>query len=215
MGDLEHLFENNRQWSREIARQHKGFFERLSSQQAPEYLWIGCSDSRVPANELIGLMPGEVFVHRNVANMVVHTDFNCLSAIQYAVTNLKVKHIMVCGHYGCGGVRAAMENCSHGFINNWLRHLRDLYHLHREYLDRLESPGRQDDRLCEINVVAQVRNVCRTTVTKAAWKRGQPLTVHGWIYNLSNGLLRDMKVSVSGPDQADRICSRALARICS
>lgn len=214
MNVLEHLFENNRQWSKEVSLRHEGFFEKLSSQQKPEYLWIGCSDSRVPANELIGLMPGEVFVHRNVANMVIHTDFNCLTVIQYAVSILKVKHIIVCGHYGCGGVKAAMENKSHGFINNWLRHLWDLYAAHQAYIDGLKGPEAREDKLCEINVITQVKHVCRTTIVTEAWKRGEPVTVHGWIYNLANGLLRDLDTSVSSPGQAEDIPLAALNRVC-
>lgn len=212
MRELAHLFENNRNWSKDISQNHKGFFQRLSSQQDPDYLWIGCSDSRVPANELMGLMPGEVFVHRNVANLVGHTDFNCLSVIQYAVSILKVKHIIVCGHYECGGVKAALADQSHGFIDNWLGHLRDVYQLHGEFLDRLE-PKEKEERLCELNVISQVLNICRTTMVKAAWNGGQSLTVHGWIYTLTNGLLKDMNVSVSGWDHADEICLKALEGI--
>ena len=214
MTALEKLFENNRKWSSEMSKAHEGFFEKLSCQQKPEYLWIGCSDSRVPANELIGLLPGEVFVHRNVANLVIHTDFNCLSVIQYAASVLKVKHIIVCGHYGCGGVQEALENQSHGFINNWLRHLRDIYHTHAEYLDSLGDSDEKVDRLCELNVISQVKNICRTTIVKNAWKRGQDLTVHGWIYNIANGLLNDLDISVSAPGHVEQITGDAFARVC-
>ena len=212
--NLDKLFENNKKWSREMSRNHSGFFEKLASQQSPEYLWIGCSDSRVPANELIGLLPGEVFVHRNVANLVIHTDFNCLSAIQYAVSVLKVKHIILCGHYGCGGVNEALENQTHGFINNWLRHLRDIYLVHREFLDSLEHSHRVD-RLCELNVVSQVTNICRTTVVKTAWKKDKDLTVHGWIYNLGNGLIKDMNLSIRSPEEIEPVIDNALETICS
>lgn len=196
MSELNHLFENNRNWAEKTAREHEGFFEKLAAQQKPDYLWIGCSDSRVPANELIGLLPGEVFVHRNVANMVIHTDFNCLSVMEYAVEHLKVKHVIVCGHYGCGGVQAAMEDSTHGIINNWLRHLRDIYITHADTLDNILDPSEKFDRLCELNIVEQVKNVCRTTIVKEAWNRGQDLTVHGLIYNIGNGLLQDLDISV-------------------
>lgn len=196
MTALDKLFENNKKWSSEMSQAHEGFFEKLASQQKPEYLWVGCSDSRVPANELIGLLPGEVFVHRNVANMVIHTDFNCLSVIQYAVEHLKVKHIIVCGHYGCGGVQAAIENSTEGFINNWLHHLRDIYNTHADTFDAIIDPTEKNDRLCEMNVIEQVKNVCRSTIVKDAWKKGQDLTVHGLIYNIGNGLLQDLDISV-------------------
>ena len=196
MSDLNHLFENNRAWSDKMMRDNEGFFEKLSKQQKPDYLWIGCSDSRVPANELIGLLPGEVFVHRNVANMVIHTDFNCLSVIQYAVEVLRVKHVIVCGHYGCGGVREAMQNSAHGFIDNWLRHLRDIYETHQGPLTAIADTDNRFDRLCELNVIEQVRNVCRTSVVRQAWRSGQELTVHGWIYDIGNGLLKDLEISM-------------------
>ena len=205
MLEIDKLFENNRKWSREISQAHEGFFEKLSCQQKPEYLWIGCSDSRVPANELIGLLPGEVFVHRNVANLVVHTDFNCLSVIQYAVSILKVKHIIVCGHYGCGGVKEALENKAHGFIENWLRHLRDIYFTHSKFLDSITDPMEKTDRLCELNVISQVKNVCRSSIVKEAWKQEQDITVHGWIYNISNGCLNDLDISVSKEGQINEI----------
>ena len=198
MDTLKPLFENNREWARKIAEEQPGFFEELSRQQAPEILWIGCADSRVPANEIINLPPGEVFVHRNIANMVVHTDLNCLSVIQYAVEVLKVKHIIVCGHYGCGGVAASMESEDHGLIDNWLRHIRDVYRFHRDRLDEIEDPVARRDRLCELNVIEQVANVCNTTIVSGAWRSGQTLNVHGWIYSLKDGLLKDLDVTAAG-----------------
>lgn len=196
MPEIGKLFENNRAWAKGINEQKPGFFEKLAAQQSPEYLWIGCADSRVPANEIIGLLPGEVFVHRNVANIVVHTDFNCLSCIQYAVEVLQVKHIIVCGHYGCGGVKAAMENKQLGLINNWLRHISDIYQRNQAVLDAISDENKRIDRLCELNVIEQVSHVCRTTIVQTAWSRGQRLAVHGWIYDLHDGLLQDLKVSV-------------------
>ncbi len=213
MSDLNKLFENNRAWSEKMAAENEGFFEKLSCQQKPDYLWIGCSDSRVPANELIGLLPGEVFVHRNVANMVVHTDFNCLSVIQYAVEVLRVKHIFVCGHYGCGGVREAMENSAHGFIDNWLRHLRDIYETFARPLEAIGDPDRRFDRLCELNVIEQVKNVCRTSVVREAWGREQDLTVHGWIYDIGNGLLNDLEISMRSSDNLKGVTGEACDRI--
>ena len=198
MNTLNPLFDNNREWAERIEREQPGFFEALARQQNPEYLWIGCADSRVPANEIINLPPGEVFVHRNIANVVVHTDLNCLSVIQYAVEVLKVKHIIVCGHYGCGGVAASMDEASHGLIDNWLRHIRDVYRYHRDDLDAIEDPVRRRNRLCELNVIEQVSNVCNTTVVRDAWAAAQDLTVHGWIYSLEDGLLHDLGVTMSG-----------------
>ena len=197
MCKLDHLFENNRGWTQDTLQKDPAFFEKLSQQQAPEYLWIGCSDSRVPANEIVGLLPGELFVHRNVANAVIHTDMNCQSVIQYAVEYLKVKHIIVCGHYGCGGVKAAMEDKRLGLIDNWLRHLRDVYQKHYHALTDIEDETQRWDRLCELNVIEQVQNVCHSTTIQAAWDRGQSLSVHGWIYRIQDGLLRDLKVSVN------------------
>ena len=182
--------------------QDPDFFNKLSKQQAPEYLWIGCSDSRVPANTVAGLLPGEVFVHRNVANVVVHSDMNCLSVVQFAVDVLKVRHIIVCGHYGCSGVRAALRRERVGLSDNWLRHVQDVRHQHRALVDQLPSEPERIDRLCELNVIEQVNNVCQTTIVQDAWARGQPLAVHGWIYGLENGLLNDMRVTVSNPDEA-------------
>ncbi len=201
MKTLPHLFEKNRLWASGITREDPAFFERLARQQAPEYLWIGCSDSRVPANEIVGLRPGELFVHRNVANLVVHSDMNCLSTIQYAVEVLQVKHVIVCGHYGCGGVRAAVESCPHGLVDNWLGHVRDVFHKRETALAGLEDPGLRVDRLCELNVVEQVINVGRTTIVRDAWRRGAPLALHGWIYSIHDGLLKDLEVTVSSSEE--------------
>jgi carbonic anhydrase len=197
MDTLNPLFENNRQWAKDILKRDETFFEKLSKQQSPQYLWIGCSDSRVPANEIVGLLPGELFVHRNVANLVVHTDMNCLSVMQYAVSVLKVQHIIVCGHYGCGGIAASIEERPHGLIDNWLRNVRDTYYLYEKEMVAIKDPTERVNRLCEINVATQVFNVCNTTVVQDAWGQGQELTVHGWIYGINDGLLRDLKVSVS------------------
>ena len=202
MSALDQLFENNRAWAANIVSRDPAFFQRLSRQQSPEYLWIGCADSRVPANEIIGLLPGEVFVHRNIANLVSHTDLNCLSVIQYAVEVLRVKHIIVCGHYGCGGVKGAMQNEELGLIDNWLRTIKALYGKHHDELNQLADEGQRADRLCELNVLEQVYNVCQTTIVQKAWKRAQPLAVHGWIYGLHDGLLKDLNVMVSSPEEA-------------
>ncbi|GAB3286960.1 carbonate dehydratase [Parahaliea aestuarii] len=201
MKTIEQLFDNNRSWAQSIKTSDPDFFEKLASQQSPEYLWIGCSDSRVPANQIIGLMPGEVFVHRNVANMVVHTDFNCLSVLQYAVDVLKVKYVLVVGHYGCGGVRAAFENSENGLIDNWLRNVKDVKYRYRQELEDLGDDDARVDRLCELNVISQVANVCHTTIVQNAWARGQKLSVHGWCYSLRDGLLRDLDCAVSGQAQ--------------
>ena len=198
MKTLKSLFDSNREWAERIQQEQPGFFEQLSKQQSPEYLWIGCADSRVPANEIINLPPGEVFVHRNIANVVVHTDLNCLSVIQYAVEVLKVKHIIVCGHYGCGGVAASLEDKDHGLIDNWLQHIRDVYRLHASELDSIEDPGVRKDRLCELNVIEQVGNVCSSRTVTNAFKRGQQLNVHGWIYRLEDGILQDLGVTTLG-----------------
>ena len=197
MKDLGHLLENNRAWAAEMTRQDADFFRRLSDQQAPHYLWIGCSDSRVPANQIVGLLPGEMFVHRNVANVVVHTDLNCLSAIQFAVDALHVDHIIVCGHYGCGGVLAALRDDRLGLIDNWLRHVQDVRSKHRAELDALATETERHRRLCELNVAEQVLNVTRTTVVRDAWARGHALAVHGWVYGVHDGLLRDLGVGVT------------------
>ncbi len=197
MKTLSHLFENNRQWAARMQWANPDFFSTLARQQKPDMLWIGCADSRVPANEIVGMMPGELFVHRNVANLVVHTDVNCLSTIQYAVEVLKVRHIIVCGHYGCGGVRAAMDRCPHGLVDNWLSHIRDISRRRRAELQSLGDDEARFDRLCEMNVEEQVLNVGRATPVQDAWARGQPLHVHGWIYRLSDGLLRDQGLSIA------------------
>ena len=194
---LKHLFANNRAWAAKMTRQDPEFFSRLSSQQAPEYLWIGCADSRVPANEIVGLAPGELLVHRNVANVVVHADLNCLSVLQFAVEVLEVKHIIVCGHYGCGGVRAALRDDRLGLVDNWLRHVQDVRWKHLSELDRLSTEDERHRRLCELNVIEQVVNVSQTTVARDAWAHGQSLSVHGWIYDLHDGLLKDLDVSVT------------------
>lgn len=202
MRALEHLFENNRTWAAEMSRQDPDFFTRLSLQQAPQYLWIGCSDSRVPANQITGLLPGEMFVHRNVANLVVHTDLNCLSAIQFAVDVLRVGHIIVCGHYGCGGVMAALRDDKLGLADNWLRHVQDVRSKHREELDALESEEQRLRRLAELNVIEQMGNVGKTTAVRDAWARGQVLSVHGWVYDLRDGLLRDLGTTATeGKDE--------------
>jgi carbonic anhydrase len=202
--ELNHLFANNRDWADRMVEQDPEFFQRLSRQQAPEYLWIGCSDSRVPANQIIGLLPGEVFVHRNVANLVIHTDLNCLSVLQYAVEVLQVKHIIVCGHYGCGGVRAAMQNQELGLIDNWLRNIKDIYSKHQEELEALDE-NRRVDRLCELNVIEQVHNVAHTTIVQKAWKRGQHLAVHGWVYGLTDGLIKDLNVEVASVNETSEV----------
>ena len=198
---LSHLLANNRSWAERKRAEDPEFFSRLVSQQNPEYLWIGCSDSRVPANQITGLAPGEVFVHRNVGNLVVHSDLNCLSVMQFAVDVLKVRHIMVVGHYGCGGVRAAFEEQRHGLIDNWLGHLQDVRNKHHAVL-AATAPELRLDRLCELNVVEQMSNVCRTTLVQDAWERGQPLSVHGWVYGINDGLLREMGVAASSRDEA-------------
>lgn len=200
--DLQNLFENNRRWAEEMRARDPEFFPTLSRQQSPNYLWIGCSDSRVPANEILGLLPGELFVHRNVGNVVTHTDFNCLSVIQFAVDVLKIEHIIVTGHYGCGGVAAAIQSDDIGLITNWLRHIRDIYQRNRDKIDILPDETARIDLLCELNVIEQVANICQTTVVQSAWKRGQTLAVHGWIYRLQDGLLRDMKVTQHGNAQS-------------
>ena len=200
---LRDLLENNRRWAERMESGAPGFFEGLSSQQAPRYLWIGCSDSRVPANEIVGLPPGELFVHRNVANIVMHNDFSCLSVLQYAVDVLGVEHIIVCGHYGCGGVQAAWAERPLGLVDNWLRPIRDLKLLYRDALSRLPDDGGRFDRLCELNVLFQALRVTRTTIVSQAWEQGRPLTVHAWVYRLSDGLLRDLGYCVSDAEAAE------------
>ena len=194
MKSLPELFANNRAWAAEMTLSDPDFFQRLSSQQAPQYLWIGCADSRVPANEIVGLLPGELFVHRNIANVVVHTDLNCLSVLQFAVDVLRVRHVIVCGHYGCGGVLAALRDERLGLADNWLRHVQDVRSKHEAELRQLPTAAERHDRLCELNVREQVTNVAQTTIVRDAWSRGQSLTIHGWIYGLRDGLLRDLGV---------------------
>ena len=192
MRDLSNLFDNNRRWAGEIKKKDPKFFLKLSKLQSPRYLWIGCSDSRVPANEITGLLPGELFVHRNVANVVVHTDLNCLSVVQFAVEVLGIEHIILCGHYGCGGVRSAMESAQLGLIDNWLRHIKDVEGKHRGALARIKSKEKRFERLCELNVLEQAHNICQTTIVQDAWRKGRVLSVHAWIYNLRDGLLREL-----------------------
>lgn len=196
MASIQHLFDQNIKWAEEIKKTNPNFFNSLSEQQSPEYLWIGCSDSRVPANNLMGLLPGEVFVHRNIANQVIHTDLNCLSVLQFAVDVLKVKHVIVCGHYGCGGIHAALDNKSHGLIDNWLRHIEDVHRFHKEELDSVTDPKEKADLLSELNVIEQVANVSHTTILRNAWKNNQDITIHGFIYNIHDGILHDLNVSV-------------------
>jgi carbonic anhydrase len=202
MALLENLLANNRAWAAEMVRQDPEFFGRLTQQQAPEYLWIGCSDSRVPANQIVGLVPGEMFVHRNIANVVVHADLNCLSVIQFAVDVLRVQHIIVCGHYRCGGVLAALRDESHGLVDNWLRHVQDVRRKHQAQLDALASEGERHDRLSELNVLEQVANVSQTTIVRDAWRRGQPLAVHGWIYDVADGIVRDLGISITAEPES-------------
>lgn len=204
MKDLKRLLDQNKAWAEGITASDPEFFQTLAKQQSPTYLWIGCSDSRVPATQLVGMVPGEMFVHRNVANVVVHTDFNCLSVMQYAVDVLKVEHIIVCGHHGCGGVKAAMDNLQFGLIDNWLRHVQDVLHVHESTLSQIEDESKRLDRLCELNVIEQVVNVSRTTIVQNAWQRGQELVVHGWIYGLEDGLLRDLEISIDSAEELTR-----------
>jgi carbonic anhydrase len=212
MSDLNHLLVNNREWAAAMRAKEPEFFSKLQGVQSPEYLWIGCSDSRVPANQITGLLPGEVFVHRNVANVVVHSDLNCLSVMQFAVEVLKVRHILVVGHYGCGGVLAALSNLRFGLIDNWLRHVQDVRNKHAALLEQFPDVERQD-RLCDLNVIEQVANVCETTIVQQAWERGQDLTVHGWVYRLEDGIIRDLKVSSASSDEVSPQRERALAAL--
>ena len=212
MKNLPELFRNNRSWAERIARSDPGFFEKLARQQSPQYLWIGCSDSRVPANDIVGLLPGELFVHRNIGNLVVHTDLNCLSVMQFAVDVLRVEHIIVCGHYGCSGVRAALMRERHGLADNWLRHIEDVQQQHAAQLAKLPEGGRPA-RLCELNVIEQVSNVCRSSILEDAWSRGQRVAVHGWIYDIHDGLLRDLDTMVSAPAEIPAAYERALAKL--
>lgn len=201
MNSLQHLFDRNVAWADDIKSEDSQFFKKLKAQHNPDYLWIGCADSRVPANEIVGLLPGELFVHRNVANVVAHTDLNCLSVLQYAVEVLEVDHVIVCGHYGCGGVHAAYEDKEHGLIDNWLRNIKDVYHAYQPRFDELSNEEERVDLLCELNVKAQVSNVCHTTIMQNAWRSGRDIEVHGWIYSIGDGLLKNLHVSVSGLDQ--------------
>lgn len=201
MSKLDDLFEKNRDWATSVKTSDPDFFEKLAAQQSPEYLWIGCSDSRVPANQIVGLLPGEIFVHRNVANIVVHTDFNCLTVLQYAVEVLKVKHVIVVGHYGCGGIAAAYEDADNGLADNWLRNIKDVYHMNRARIDVLDDEEERLNLLCELNVMTQVAHVCHTTIAQNAWARGQKLAVHGWVYSLRDGLLKDLDCTVDRVDQ--------------
>lgn len=210
MKSLKHLFDNNRVWSQRIRQQDPEFFLKLSQQQFPEYLWIGCSDSRVPANEIVDLLPGELFVHRNIANLVVHTDLNCLSVMQFAVDILKVRHVIVCGHYGCSGVQAALRHDRIGLSDNWLRHVQDVRQKHELRL-KMKSEADAAARLCELNVIEQVMNVCQTTIARDAWDRRQPLAVHGWIYGIQDGLLRDLSVTITEPEEGPEIYRTAIA----
>jgi carbonic anhydrase len=210
---LDNLFDNNRAWARDIEQRTPGFFSRLQQQQSPQYLWIGCSDSRVPANEICGLLPGEIFVHRNVANVVVHSDLNCLSVMEFAIDSLKVKHIIVVGHYGCGGVRAAMENLRIGIADNWLRHVQDVRNQHSQWLHSLPDHEMRLNALCELNVLEQSLNVCHTTVVQDAWARGQEVMVHGWVYGLHNGLINDLRMSVANADALAEAYEQAVAKL--
>ena len=211
MATIQDLFEKNRAWADGVRANDGQFFDKLAQQQTPDYLWIGCADSRVPATRIMDLMPGEVFVHRNIANVVVHTDINCLSVMQYAVDALKVGHIIVCGHYSCGGVQAALQNSRFGLIDNWLRHIQDVMRKHADQLDALPDESQRLARLCELNVIEQVANVCQTTIVQDAWDRGQDLTVHGWIYSLADGALQDLEVDVASPDQLEKAHASAVA----
>ena len=202
---LKNLFDRNKSWAEKIKESDPDFFSKLSKQHNPEYLWIGCSDSRVPATEIVNLMPGEIFVHRNIANIVVHTDLNCLSVIQYAVEVLQVKHIIVCGHYGCAGVKAALDDKEHGLIDNWLRNIRDAYRFHQDELDAITDHQQKINLMCEVNVIEQVYNICQTTIVQNAWDAGQNLTVHGWIYSIEDGILRDLNVCVTSKEEISLI----------
>ena len=211
--DLKPLFEHNRIWAQKMRERQPRFFEDLAEQQIPKFLWIGCSDSRVPANEIIGLQPGEVFVHRNVANIISLTDFNCLATVQYAVDVLKVLHIIVCGHYGCGGVQAALGGDAVGLVNNWLSPIAEAFETYREQIESIADPVQRVDKLCEINVIMQVRNLCRSAVLREAWRNGRELAVHGLIYGLQDGILRDLQVNIVSLATTEVVCQMALKRI--
>lgn len=213
MADISALFARNQMWSERMRARDPDFFQRLAALQAPEYLWIGCSDSRVPANEITGLLPGEVFVHRNIANQVVHSDLNCLSVLQFAVDALKVKHVLVVGHYGCGGVRAAHDDRRIGLVDNWLRHIQDVRQRHAQLLDVIDEVATRVDRLCELNVIEQVMNICQTTVIQDAWQRGQEIAIHGWIFGLADGLINDLAINIDRPGAVRPQYEAALAGI--
>ena len=213
MHELEELFQKNRAWAAQMTKRDPAFFQRLSLQQAPQYLWIGCADSRVPANEIIGLLPGELFVHRNISNLVVHTDLNCLSVLQYAVDVLQVRHIIVCGHYGCGGVDAAWSNRHVGLADNWLRHVQDVQQKHQKHFSQFANAEQQMDRLCELNVIEQVMHAAQTTIVRDAWAREQALSIHGWIYRLTDGLIRDLGLSLKGPAELGERYEEAIRRL--
>ncbi|QSX77457.1 carbonate dehydratase [Agrilutibacter solisilvae] len=213
MTTLDELLRNNREWAEQVRRDDPGFFKGLSQQQAPKYLWIGCSDSRVPANQILGLAPGEVFVHRNIANVVVHADLNCLSVLQFAVDLLKVEHILVVGHYGCSGVHASLTGKRIGLADNWLRHVGDVAQKHKPLLDEVELDSMKHARLCELNAIEQVVNVCQTTIVQDAWARGQQLSVHGWVYSLLDGRVRNLGMDVGSPEQLNDAYDTALNRL--
>lgn len=210
MHKLKQLFDNNIEWARKIKNNDPEFFKKLSEQQNPKYMWIGCSDSRVPANEIVNLMPGELFVHRNIANVVVHTDLNCLSVIQFAVDVLKVNHIIVCGHFGCSGIRAALDSSRLGLCDNWIRHVKDVHEKHHDFLEAIQNENMKINKLCCLNVIEQVLNVCETTIVQDAWERRQELSIHGWIYGIDNGLLDDLNVCISNAGEVATTYKRAL-----
>lgn len=211
MKDIHNLLQKNREWADRIEKEDPDFFHQLAKQQSPEYLWIGCSDSRVPANQIIGMAPGEIFVHRNIANVVVHTDLNCLSVIQYAVDQLKIKHILIVGHYGCGGVHAALNHVRVGLADNWLRHVGDVAQKHDNILSEIDDPELRHARLCELNVIEQVVNACRSTIVQDAWARGQKLMVHGWVYSLKDGRVSEMGIDVGASEDLKQAYENALA----
>jgi carbonic anhydrase len=213
MSTIRHLLDRNRAWAAAVTAREPDFFRRLAAQQSPRYLWIGCSDSRVPANEIVDLDPGELFVHRNVANLVVHTDFNCLAVLQYAVDVLKVEHVLVVGHYGCGGIRAALDDSAHGLIDNWLRHVQDTAVRHRDVIALAAGAEDRADRLCELNVLDQVANLARTTVVQEAWARGQPVTLHGFVYGLADGLMHDLGIEAGSMRELEQDYVAATARL--
>ena len=210
MSKLQNLLDKNRNWAERIEREDPSFFTQLSNQQNPDYLWIGCSDSRVSADAIVDLLPGELFVHRNVANLVVHTDLNCLSVLQYAVEVLKVDHIIICGHYDCGGIKATLDGSRHGLIDNWLCHVQDIYRKHQAFLDGIDNDRTRFDRLCELNIIEQVANISQTTILQDAWSREQDIIVHGWIYRVQDGRIRDLDISVGLSDSPEITARKAL-----